>query len=89
MSGTVTVWSDISIRIETGLRLMDFEGGALMVGSGPNYKAAQLIRGENPGIDATLIRTWLRKNNFLECVKEKRVRIVDLVSQTVTEEAAA
>jgi hypothetical protein len=89
MSGTVTVWSDISIRIETGLRLMEFEGGALMVGSGPNFKCAQLVRGENHGIDAALIREWLRKNKFLECVKEKRIRIVDSVSPTVTEETAA
>lgn len=89
MSGTVTVWSEFAIRIEIGLRLMEFEGGALMVGGGPDYKAAQLVRGENHGIDAALIREWLRKNKFLECVKEKRIRIVNSVSPTVTEETAA
>lgn len=89
MSGTatVTVWSDLAIRIEIGLRPVEMEGGLLMVGGGPDYRSAQLVRGENHGIDATLIREWLRKNKFLECVKEKRIRIE--ASQTMTEETEA
>jgi hypothetical protein len=85
MSRPVRVWSDIAIRIETGLRRGDFEGGAGL-SPGENHQSAQLTPGYNE-VDGALIRSWLKQNNFLTCVKEKRVRIE--APQTVTEETAA
>jgi len=88
MSGTVTVWSDLSIRIETGLRRGDFEGGSGL-SPGPNYKSAQLRLGVQD-VDGQLIREWLKTNRkYLDCIKDGRVRILDSVSRTVTEETAA
>jgi hypothetical protein len=77
---TVCVHSDLSILMEVGL-----EFGV----RGPKYRSFQIIHGLNT-VPAEIAREWFRVNKrFLECIRDGKIRLVDSVSQTETEETAA
>jgi hypothetical protein len=66
---TCDVHSDFAIRIEVGL---------VRGGPGPKHRMFDLQRGLNTGVPRDIIEPWLRANRrHLECIKAKRIRIVD------------
>jgi hypothetical protein len=83
---TVRVWSELCIALEVGLvhGVKEFKS---TLQPGPNYRHVQLRRGLNE-VDGSLVREWLRKNKFLACVKEHKIRIVEKISTSQMESAA-
>lgn len=73
----VDVWSDLSICIEVGLKRGVYSEAAGDLGPGPDHRAYDLCPGVNRGVPRDIIGPWLRINRFLECVKKRRIRIVE------------
>jgi hypothetical protein len=82
---TVRVQSDREIALEVGLVRGSNEFKSTLT-PGPKYQRVQIQRGINT-VPADIAREWLRKNKFLDCVKEKRIRIVDKDSISQVETA--